>query len=1064
MMSKRYEIEEFMKKNHYNKYVIAEKYNNSPEELEIIKNILIEEEKYEDLEQILRAFPHNEEYDYLKREILDSYSNSLNDFDLCSIICCITNDNLKLEMYTKFYERIKEFNSLTIISFSDDNIKMKLYKEHRNDFVLNGEGNLCFYIRNLNDDDNKRSEFLQYKDDYNEINLENIALSFSNDDARISFYESNISLADTNKIGDFISGLDSDKKKKELLGKNFDILSEESLCRIIKSIDDVNIVISILNDYSDKMSSISLRVSLEKIDDQKSRIRLLDNMINQFNSEDVIELINSVTSISERMDLLDKYINKMNSNDLYSFCIHLPTEYKEKFLDQYIHYLDSNSICGICRSKSFDNNWTFKMVNKYIEYLDIKEIALLVEYYWESTYNGDVERVFLKYTKNVKDQKKLRLLYNVIAQKDSQYFIDNFYNDEQTFFTEEEKRICDKLYKRNKFLFKTFNFDLLYIDELKSNFHCLEKLSKFPDISKMICDLHKNNLKASKILFSMLDYVCNKDIYYDDIMVSIIYAICDVDILDELDLKKVISNIDLDLVNEVTIKNLMFKILKSYNIQQVNEEEFIEKDNEPDLKKSIFGDLIEKKRIYKNKRKATKYIIDVEVNSFDDICNYETNLDKKIDEIFSKTEDRIGLQNLIFNKFFGIDYPVAVGLLREFKTNLNNSNSEIFSYIKELNRVLSMESPSILKEYYYNAKKFPKEKIIFIDRYMKKEIASEISSSLLKIKDCKPDRIIKYGNSEIPMYIPKQDFKLIVNSLVAYTSTTEIGNYNDFWNGNDKKKITNHGICCSLISNQNLCQTAPIEDILVGIDGFSDNAIQLMKNADAGSYSNNFDFRSVHESRFMTSDELINHTRHNHNELVIEREELREEIKINSPFSNIQLSYVVLYSHMSDEQYKKSLKAAAELSLPILYLDSQKIAADEASCIERLGKKAEKELSISDFEKMVVRRENNVHSYSRDLPNYNELFFGEDKINNYINNFYKSIFEQYQMGMIDKDIAGSLYSGAISILQKEKDKRGDFYEVNGALNIDSNIEKANQYVEKIASKSDIQQSSIPKKV
>lgn len=85
---------------------------------------------------------------------------------------------------------------------------------------------------------------------------------------------------------------------------------------------------------------------------------------------------------------------------------------------------------------------------------------------------------------------------------------------------------------------------------------------------------------------------------------------------------------------------------------------------------------------------------------------------------------------------------------------------------------------------------------------------------------------------------------------------------------------------------------------------------------------------------FMSAQDIIDNTRHTHNEHVLERYELRPERR-TAECQNIQPSYVIIYSDMADEIKQKAIKCSSEMNIPIVYLDKEKIVQHEVSKINK---------------------------------------------------------------------------------------------------------------------------------
>jgi len=277
--------------------------------------------------------------------------------------------------------------------------------------------------------------------------------------------------------------------------------------------------------------------------------------------------------------------------------------------------------------------------------------------------------------------------------------------------------------------------------------------------------------------------------------------------------------------------------------------------------------------------------------------------------------------------------------------------------------------------------------------------------------------------------------------LSAYKYKGKILDYNKFWNFNEG--VQNHGICCSLISNQNVGQTAPIEDIIVGFEDFSDNAIQLANSNDLASTTDDLDMNAISSIRFMTPEDYVDNTRFSHNELVLERRELRHNK--NSNYINIQPSYVIIYDTFDKDKVNRSLKAAQELNIPVLFLNTNNIALNESRIIEQYKNYIMETFDINVFNKLLVRLENNIYGFSLSNPNMIKLHFAKDDFNEFVEKLLLKIYKALQDGTIEQLLAESLFNQIITSLQKEIEKcKGS--QVSESLDKEYFVERVKYYI------------------
>ena len=205
-------------------------------------------------------------------------------------------------------------------------------------------------------------------------------------------------------------------------------------------------------------------------------------------------------------------------------------------------------------------------------------------------------------------------------------------------------------------------------------------------------------------------------------------------------------------------------------------------------------------------------------------------------------------------------------------------------------------------------------------------------------------------------------------------------------------------------------------------------------------------------NRFMTPEDYVNESRMEHNEFVIERIELRNNIN----FINLQPDYVIIYDYFDEDKINRSLKAASELNIPIVYLDANKIAFREEAIISGTIKKAIENLNVDLFIKGVVRYINNIFGLSEKYPNLVELYFDELKLNNYIESMLIKIKNVYQKNSIDNESALDLYRSILELLTREQKKSVN----NKLVDFNLGIRKVNEYLIQVNEKENTKENKI----
>lgn len=419
---------------------------------------------------------------------------------------------------------------------------------------------------------------------------------------------------------------------------------------------------------------------------------------------------------------------------------------------------------------------------------------------------------------------------------------------------------------------------------------------------------------------------------------------------------------------------------------------------------------------------------------------------KKCDEIFKEAvqdKDLEKAQNAYFNKYFNINIQEAKEIVRLYGSSIHQiDDQEEYKlgthYVEAIQSILSITKVDTLNETYHDNKIVPIsfDESLYLDQSIRHMFSKNMADSVFKVfdnngKEIKPP--VEYANYEveidgkkvlkkIPVYVPDKKFKMLIHSTAAYGELELINNnYFDSWN--KSPRVANHGICCSLIANDNMGMAA-VNDVLFGFSGWDEQAIT--KSAPYDLYTNNDDL-NIQEGRplkFMTAQDIIDNTRHTHNEQSLERLELRADKK-NKDYPNIQPDYVIIYSDMKEEIKQKALKCASEMDIPIVYLDKKKIVEEEKNNIDEMIRKCFATTDLGErmklLEKILCSHENNRSGLRMTNPDWLDQYFPSEKI---IDVFTKVIAE-YQLMFQNTGNLLEYYqasSKVIGILEKEKAK------------------------------------------
>lgn len=452
----------------------------------------------------------------------------------------------------------------------------------------------------------------------------------------------------------------------------------------------------------------------------------------------------------------------------------------------------------------------------------------------------------------------------------------------------------------------------------------------------------------------------------------------------------------------------------------------------------------------------------------DDLKDYEQRRQALCDTYFIKALDSKDLkqaQNAYLNKYYSINIEEAKAIVSMYSGSIESlSKNEKYnlqtSYILGIIKALNTTSLQGLQEIYQNKKAINFDDYIYMDQSIRQIFSEEMSESVYKITDKIVDehgnlvenkpkmmsfRIEENGittTKQVPVYEPGFDFKMLIHSTAAY-GEMELLNNNYFDSWNKSLRTANHGICCSLIANDNLGMAA-VKDVLLGFDSWDKKAISQSSPYDLHTYNDGYNLQEGHNMMFLTPQDIIDTTRHTHNEQTLERVELRPERKTKE-CPNIQPSYVIIYSDMEEEIKAKAVKCSEDMHIPIVYLDKEKIVSHEQ---EKLDNKIAlwKETSDMDdkfalLEQILVSHENNRSGLRMTNPEWVEEYFPTFRLDAIIEQSISEIQSNY---FVTGDIETYYKSSKrlMDILDQEQRKFHIAYEATSRSNdIDLPIEE-----------------------
>ena len=608
-----------------------------------------------------------------------------------------------------------------------------------------------------------------------------------------------------------------------------------------------------------------------------------------------------------------------------------------------------------------------------------------------------------------------KMFYKLIGEWNDEYNHPEHFNGDKGPYRYDKYEYAQKLYARNPYIAKTLSYELLKDDILDLGFDFIEKISKYTWVSQQLADVF-SDCDSHIYLINMIKTIENSQ-YSSSLDTSLFVT------------KLIEINRDTSYYNDDPKKRK--KLSKIRYTANLDPSKFT-KENWKTITEIGLRDMsLYYNGIQSGLGTVVKDEVDITLNilpdieTMEDLNNYETRRLALCDEYFKTAiEQRSldGAKNAYLNKYFNVNIQEAREIVRMFSHSLQefSEKSECLmqtKYIEQLQKIVNLEKIDTISDIYTSSQIEPLsfDETIFIDQSIRQMFSKQMSDNMFKITDNILNENSQYvpnaprnmefvveidgvkSLKKVPVYEPGFDFKMLIHSTAAYGQMKLINdNYFDSWNKNGRK--SNHGICCSMISNDNMGMPA-VNDVLFGFDGWDPKAITKSSPYDIYSVNDNYD---IHEGRpmiFMSAQDIIDNTRHTHNESVLERYELRSERR-TVECQNIQPSYVIIYSDMTDEIKQKAIKCSSEMNIPIVYLDKEKIVKHEVSKIDKkidelsICNNLEEKLSI--LEQILLSHENNRSGLKATNNDWMEQYFPTSKVEVLFEQIISEIQARYQ--------------------------------------------------------------------
>lgn len=294
------------------------------------------------------------------------------------------------------------------------------------------------------------------------------------------------------------------------------------------------------------------------------------------------------------------------------------------------------------------------------------------------------------------------------------------------------------------------------------------------------------------------------------------------------------------------------------------------------------------------------------------------------------------------------------------------------------------------------------------------ELYEEMYRDALKVQEVQLESV-QYQGKEVPVTEVVGDFKAFIRVEGAYSMWEEPEDFSTYFDDVDPY---GNGNCKSFVANNLLARARP-KGPTFGFNQCKENSFLLMAPWDIASNRANYSFSTSSANwdykkgvQFRTPENMIDATRDNHNEVVTQKwfwNEQEQRLERDKPDFVIYMKTSL--NPEEDPQYKMSIKAAAQLGIP---------------------------MKIIDFEKNIQREQQRVIKYLQVLegkiPNDTKMT-DEQLIRRIIldteNNRVAMRFadEEYQSKYFTSETRDSIYDAISQRIVEEKDKNPEKYKI-----------------------------------
>lgn len=420
--------------------------------------------------------------------------------------------------------------------------------------------------------------------------------------------------------------------------------------------------------------------------------------------------------------------------------------------------------------------------------------------------------------------------------------------------------------------------------------------------------------------------------------------------------------INLDKMAENITENTkkMYVLDRNYSWEELikNISKIEEKNITDDFKQQLLSILFEEKNYF-------------DINTYDDVCNYTNirnevcekifngeleNIPQKLQEEFKDKKQDLYKFALLEHQF-GISFREAKELVDRYGEDSKDlPEGEIKDYLILLEEITNCNNiEDIINE--ANIKLKSGEIKPWLGSVDSRNVEGMIlnlfenlyNEVLYDPRDEEKNRTEIYVDEQgeehkLDVFEIEHDFSMRVRVEGAYRAIRSMENFKEYYGVPD---MTNHGNCESFIRQDSISGARPKDgSVMVGYSKISKNQLTMMAPYDMGSANDVFSIYNYRNPEFGSlgpqyriPEQMINNTRHTHNEMVTERYFCDE----NGNLSKLKPDFAIWIKEDNSQEENKindtTKKLASQLGIPIVVINREKFAQmefDKISVMERL--------------------------------------------------------------------------------------------------------------------------------